>query len=114
MSVLDVAKKEHVFFDENNPDHIQAFLSLHRLGRQHPTLRFVLEEDFLSVYHMMINRMVNAYANLVLGNWGIVPLGQIGSSPETEERQEFSKIALPRMGLETVCGQTPTFARGRL
>ena len=38
-----------VKFDPSNPQHVEAYLCIRLHGKQHPTLRFELDEDFQSV-----------------------------------------------------------------
>lgn len=49
----------YVDFDVKNPDHIQAYISLTKYGRQHPTLRFNLIDGYQDV-HSMMNAVVGA------------------------------------------------------
>lgn len=54
-------------FDAHNPAHIAAYQCLKHYGRQHPTLRFYLEEPYVSVPHMMEARIAEAYLKTVPG-----------------------------------------------
>lgn len=47
-----------VSFDAKNKEHIKAFVTLHYRGRQHPTLRFHLEQPYLDVRSMMIDKLI--------------------------------------------------------
>lgn len=47
-----------VKFDPKNKEHIRAFVMLHYSGRQHPTLRFIVEQPFLDVRSMMIDKLI--------------------------------------------------------
>ncbi len=48
-------------FDPRNKEHIQAFVMLTQRGRQHPTLRFILEHPYLDVRSMMYDKVGRAY-----------------------------------------------------
>ena len=61
MSTLDVVSKKHVIFDPNDKDHLQAFHSFYFKGKQHPTLRFTLEEGYSSVVTMAQNKIINTF-----------------------------------------------------
>ena len=53
------ARLIHVDFDVTNPEHIAAYVCLTKYGRQHPTLRFNLYEQFENV-HSMMNTVIGA------------------------------------------------------
>ena len=64
--VLQQAQRPHVSFDPYNEQHLEAFQMLclgerndagHIHIRQHPTLRFVLEENFPDVRSMMFHKV---------------------------------------------------------
>lgn len=59
------AHLQYVAFDAKNPEHIAAFKSLTKNGRQHPTLRFKLEAPFLDVRSLMIDKVLNAYMDQI-------------------------------------------------
>lgn len=48
-------------FDPHNERHIEAFVMLTQKGRQHPSLRFVLEHPYLDVRSMMYDKVARAY-----------------------------------------------------
>lgn len=52
---------QHVRFDINNVEHVQAFARLIKDGRQHPTLRFTLEAPFLDVRSMLTSKVTHAW-----------------------------------------------------
>lgn len=54
-------------FDAHNPEHVAAYVCLKNYGRQHPTLRFYLEDPFSSVPHLMESRISDAYIAQVAG-----------------------------------------------
>ena len=51
-----------VKFNPSNPQHVEAYLCIRLHGKQHPTLRFELDEDFQSVPGMMEVMLADAYA----------------------------------------------------
>lgn len=55
------AHLEVVNFDASNPEHIAAFKSLAKDGRQHPTLRFKLESPYLDVRSMMTSKVLDVF-----------------------------------------------------
>lgn len=96
MSILDTIKKEQVVFDCNNVEHVNAYLCLQNTGRQHSSLRFVLEEGYPSVYHMMVNQMTNAWAAHV---------SVLRDAPKSLLRQEFSQSSIPDVGFRIMCSE---------
>lgn len=48
-------------FDASNADHIMAYAYMQNHSRQHPTIRFRLEDGHLSVPIMMAERLAAAY-----------------------------------------------------
>lgn len=50
-------------FDATNPEHIQAYLMMtdKTSARQHPTLRFILEDPFFDMITMMHAKIAHAY-----------------------------------------------------
>lgn len=52
---------QHVTFDIDNIEHIQALARLVKDGRQHPTLRFRLERPFLDVRSMLTSKITHAW-----------------------------------------------------
>jgi hypothetical protein len=48
-------------FDARNPEHLKAYMCLAYHARQHPTLRFYLEEPYQSVPSLMSARIAEAY-----------------------------------------------------
>lgn len=50
---------KYVDFDVTNPEHIAAYVCLTKYGRQHPTLRFNLYEQYADV-HSMMNAVIGA------------------------------------------------------
>lgn len=54
---LQAVQRKYVKFDPNNDDHLAAFYSLCFQHRQHPTLRFELEESYESVPSMMLHQV---------------------------------------------------------
>lgn len=50
---LESVIKERVIFNPHNPEHRRAFYLVSIEQKQHPTLRFQLEEPFSSVLLMM-------------------------------------------------------------
>jgi hypothetical protein len=64
---LAAVQKTQVPFDVNNPEHLRAFHML-CIGddpiKQHPTLRFQLDQPFLDVPSMMKHRVGQAYLTL--------------------------------------------------
>jgi len=60
---LNTFAKQFVYekFDAHNEEHLQAYLCLSLHGRQHPTLRFYLEEPYQSVPSLMNARIAEAY-----------------------------------------------------
>lgn len=61
MSLLDKVLKKHVEFDPRKPEHLKAFHSVYFTGRQHPTLRFVLEDGYQSVVTMAQDKIIKQY-----------------------------------------------------
>lgn len=61
--ILNTFNKTFVYekFDANNMEHVAAYVCLKRYGRQHPTLRFYLEDPFTSIPHLMESRIADAY-----------------------------------------------------
>lgn len=55
-----------VSFDPRKAEHIKAFVMLHYGGRQHPTLRFHVEQPFLDVRSMMIDKLIRKAAGKVV------------------------------------------------
>jgi hypothetical protein len=51
----------HEKFDASNVEHIKAYAYMQNHGRQHPTIRFSLEDGHLSVPIMMAERLAAAY-----------------------------------------------------
>ena len=64
---LASTQHKYVKFDVNDPEHIKAFqmvcIGENGVIRQHPELRFILEEDFSDVRSMMFHRVGNAYSS---------------------------------------------------
>lgn len=60
------AHLQHTYFDVNNPEHIKAFQMLQFGGRQHPTLRFHVEQPHLDVRTMMMEKVCEAYVSNAL------------------------------------------------
>ena len=58
MSLLDKVTKKQVAFDPTNKEHLQAFESVYLHGRQHPTLRFTLDEGYTSVVTMAQDKIL--------------------------------------------------------
>lgn len=58
--VLNTFEKNitYIPFDVDNEEHLIAYVMLNYHGRQHPTLRFQLEEPFTNVVHMMQTKIV--------------------------------------------------------
>ncbi len=48
-------------FNANNPDHLKAYVYMRDFGRQHPTLRFFLEEPHVSIPTMMDSKIADAW-----------------------------------------------------
>lgn len=67
--ILNVFSKSFTYeqFDALNPDHIAAYVCLKQYGRQHPNLRFYLEDPFLSIPHLMESRISDAHVAGVKG-----------------------------------------------
>lgn len=67
-NTLGKVLRQHVDFDPQNPDHLKAFKML-VLGedgpasniKQHPTLRFNLDNPFDNVRMMMTHKVAKAY-----------------------------------------------------
>lgn len=57
-----VDERTEVPFDPSNPEHVKAFLLLQNESRQHPTLRFQLEQPFVSVFDMMKTKIAVHHA----------------------------------------------------
>lgn len=67
-----------VTFDVKNKEHVKAFVMLHYAGRQHPTLRFLVEKPFLDVRSMMMDKMVRKAAGKVIDEVGTMePAGEV-------------------------------------
>lgn len=49
---------KYIAFDPSNTEHLAAYALLFKHGRQHPTLRFQLEEPFNNIVQMMHMRVV--------------------------------------------------------
>jgi len=67
-NTLSKVLRQHVDFDPQNPDHLKAFkmLCLGEAGptsniKQHPTLRFNLDNPFDNVRTMMTHKVAEAY-----------------------------------------------------
>ena len=67
-NTLSKVLRQHVDFDPNNPEHLKAFkmLVLGENGptsvvRQHPTLRFNLDNPFDNVRTMITHRVAERY-----------------------------------------------------
>lgn len=60
MRVLERVVIEHVTFNPHDSEHRVAYLMLMYESRQHPNLRFVLEQPFTSLLNMMQVRMADA------------------------------------------------------
>ena len=67
-NTLSKVLRTHVDFDPKNPDHLQAFrmLCLGESGptstiRQHPSLRFNLDNPYDNVRTMMTHKVAEAY-----------------------------------------------------
>jgi hypothetical protein len=71
-SLKGVPKKE-VVFDLDNPTHTAAVKSLMIEGRQHPTLRFVLEDQFPSVPIMILHKIALQYLKEKTGENYMLP-----------------------------------------
>lgn len=54
---LQAVQRKYVKFDPSNPEHLKAFHNLCFEHRQHPTLRFELEESYESVPSMMLHQV---------------------------------------------------------
>ena len=54
-----------VHFNAQTREHIEAYVMLTQRGRQHPTLRFVLENPFIDVRSMMHDHIGRAYVALL-------------------------------------------------
>lgn len=67
--ILNVFNKTFSYekFDAHNPDHVAAYICLKQYGRQHPTLRFFLEDPFTSIPHLMESRISDAYVASIKG-----------------------------------------------
>lgn len=67
--VLNTFSKRFVYekFDASNPKHVEAYVCLKKFGRQHPTLRFYIEDPFLTVPHLMESRVADAFLASVPG-----------------------------------------------
>ena len=61
--ILNTFAKRFVYeqFDASNEEHVRAYVCLKKFGRQHPTLRFYLEDPFLSVPHLMESRIADRF-----------------------------------------------------
>lgn len=57
MAILERLIRTHVDFDSTNSEHRKAYLMLNYMGRQHPTLRFVLKLPHTNVLSMMRDEM---------------------------------------------------------
>jgi len=53
-------------FDPKVPEHVEAFVWLTQKSRQHPTMRFRLEQPYLDVITMMYDKIGREYAAKVL------------------------------------------------
>ncbi len=67
--ILNVFNKTFTYekFDATNPEHVAAYVCLKQYGRQHPTLRFYLEDPFLTIPHLMESRIADAHVAGVTG-----------------------------------------------
>lgn len=61
-----IAHLQIVDFDPKVPAHVEAFVWLTQKGRQHPTMRFHLEQPYLDVITMMYDKIGREYAAKVL------------------------------------------------
>lgn len=66
----------HVRFDAGNPEHLQAFYMLKFKARQHPTLRFVLEDGFSDVPQMMQSKITDRFISDALKEVDLTKKGQ--------------------------------------
>lgn len=67
--VLNTFSKRFVYekFDASNPEHVKAYVCLKKFGRQHPTIRFYIEDPFLTVPHLMESRVADQFLASVPG-----------------------------------------------
>lgn len=67
--VLNSFSKHFVYekFNASNPEHVKAYVCLKKFGRQHPTLRFYIEDPFLTVPHLMESRIADRFLETVPG-----------------------------------------------
>jgi hypothetical protein len=61
VSILLKQAKPLVKFDPKNKEHIEAFRSVYFNGKQHPTLRFELEEGYASVVSMASDKLLRRF-----------------------------------------------------
>lgn len=55
------ARLDKQVFNAKNMHHLAAYVCLRDLGRQHPTMRFVLEEPHISIPVMMEAKIADEY-----------------------------------------------------
>lgn len=55
-STLDKVARKEVVFDPKNKEHIKAMLMLRFEHKQHPTLRFALEDGYNTIPNMMVDK----------------------------------------------------------
>lgn len=67
---LSPIQRKRVKFNVNDPEHIKAFQMLclgeNNTIRQHPELRFILEENFTDVRSMLFHHVGHAYVSTML------------------------------------------------
>jgi hypothetical protein len=86
--ILDATIKTHVTFDAACVQHRIAYTMLRVSRQQHPTLRFVLEEGYSSVLHMMQDK-VAAWACRDDPRT-VLPLGVVGQITGREAPQKVA------------------------
>jgi hypothetical protein len=101
LPILNTFTRRFVYekFDATNPSHLTAYICLKNHGRQHPTLRFYLEDPFLSVPHMMESRVADLFltqhADLVASADDIVRTnkGDLVTLPQIKSRARVGLTA---------------------
>jgi hypothetical protein len=76
-------------FDVDNNEHLVAYAMLNYHGRQHPTLRFFLEEPYTNVLHMMQSKIVEKVCQLA----NVLDKAKQTSDQLKSERRKIAKIA---------------------
>ena len=66
--ILNRARLPEVVFDVNNKEHLKAGKGIVLEGRQHPTIRFALEDQYRSVDLMILKKIAQKFLGEKLEN----------------------------------------------